>query len=91
MAAEADLERDLGALELPDMALDEPVLGRLDLAAVLEALPEEPVLVADAVAVGGRAERGEAFHEAGREPPEPAVAERRVGFVAHDRLEGQAQ
>jgi hypothetical protein len=81
MAAEADLELRLGPLELPDVALGQPVLGRLHLAAVLEALPEQAVLVADAVAVGRHAERGEAFHEAGGKPPEAAVAERGVGFV----------
>jgi hypothetical protein len=91
VAAEADLEMSLGAFELPDVALDEPVLRRLDLAAVLEALAEEAVFVADAVAVGGRAERGEAFHEAGREPPEAAVAERGVGFVVDDLVEGETE
>ncbi len=59
----------------------------LDLAAVDDALREHAVLVADAVAEGGQAERGHRVEEAGRQPAEAAVAEGGVGLVLLDVLE----
>ena len=50
------------------------------LPAVLDDLAEQPVVVADAVAVGRDAEARHALHEAGGEPAEAAIAERRVGL-----------
>ena len=43
-------------------------------------LPEHPVLVAEAVADGGKLQRRHRVEEAGREPPEAAVAEPGVGL-----------
>ena len=52
-AAEPDRIDQLRPLELPGVAHGEPVLDLLGLPAVAKALPEQAVLVADAVAVGG--------------------------------------
>src|SRR3569623_1087543 len=55
-----------------------------DLMAVFDALVEHAVFVADAVAVGRQAQRGQRIEETGREAAEAAVAERRIGFeLAH--------
>jgi hypothetical protein len=44
------------------------------------------VAVADAVAVGGNADGGHAFHEAGGKAAEPAVAEGGIGLELGDRV-----
>ena len=75
---EADRVDGLGALELPRVAEGQPVLRPLDLPALVQALLEQAVLVADAVAEAGDAERRHAVHQAGGEPPEAAVAQGRV-------------
>ena len=72
----------LGPLELPGVAERQPVLGIFVLPAVDDHLAEQAVVVADAVAVRGNAERGHAFHEAGGEPAEAAIAERRVRLAS---------
>ena len=77
-AAEADRVRIFRALELPRITVDEPVLGRFLLPTAPNDLPEEPVVVTDAVAVRGDAERRHAVHETGGETSETAVAERRI-------------
>ena len=68
VAAEADLEGALAALELPRIAVLEPGFGKLDLPAVGDFLAEHAVGVADAVAVRRNADGRHAFHEAGGEP-----------------------
>ena len=89
-AAEADGIAALAALELPGIAVRQPGLGQFDLPAVVDALAEHAVHIADAVAVGGDVERREAFHEAGRQPAEAAVAQRRVGLELLERGEAEA-
>ena len=79
-AAEMDVVDDFGPRELPRVAERQPVLGIFLLPAVLDHLAEQPVVVADAVAVSGYAEARHAFHEAGGEAAETAIAERRVGL-----------
>ena len=79
-AAEADGVIDLGALEFPGIAVRQPVLGHFLLPAAADDLPEQAVVVADAVAVGGDGQRRHAVHEAGGETAEAAVAERGVRF-----------
>jgi len=59
----------------------------LDLAAVVDGLREHAELVADAVAEGGQPERGHRVEEAGREPPQAAVAERGIGLGRGHLLE----
>ena len=91
MALEADLVAVVDAHEFPGMGLVQPVLGRLHLLAALEALAEQPVLVADAIAEGRAVQRGERLHETGRQPPQAAIAKRRVGLILQDHLLVQAQ
>ena len=67
------------------MDLTQPVLGLLALPAVLERLPEQPVLVANAVAVRGEAHGRHGVEEAGGETAETAVAERGIGLVGEER------
>jgi len=91
-AAKADAEAGLGAFEFPAVRLAQPFLGLLDLAAVgAEALAEQAVFVADAIAVGGAAQRRHRIEEARRQPAEATVAQRRVGFVVQHGGEIEAE
>ncbi len=84
MAAEADANGLVGALDLPGVTLGEPFVGDLDLAAIYDLLLEEAVAVAHAVAVAGDSLVGHRVEEARGEAAEAAVAERRVGLLALD-------
>ncbi len=86
-AAEADRDRHLGVGQLPRRAERQPVVRLLDLAAVDERLPEDPVLVPDAVAHGGDVEGRERVDEARREPAEAAVAEPGLDLLGDDLVE----
>ena len=92
-AAEADRIAHLRPVEFPRIAQRQPVLGIFVLPAVLHHLAEQPVLIADAVAVGGDVQRRHAFHEARGQPTEAAIAERRVGLerraACRDRRSGR--
>ena len=79
-AAEADLVGHFRTLELPGIAEGQPVLRLLDLPAIVERLTEQAMIVADTIAEAGDANRPHALQEAGREPPEAAIAERGVGL-----------
>ena len=81
MAAKADAVADLGAFEFPGVALAEPELGLFDLAAADKALPEQAVLVADAVAMRRAADGRQAFEETGGKPAKAAIAQRRIRLV----------
>ena len=60
----------------PDSSTQRSCAGRIaHLSAVLDALREDAVLVADAVAVGGQADGGHGVEEAGGQPAEAAVAQ----------------
>ncbi len=91
VALEPDRVAGFGPLEFERVALGEPVFRGLDLVAVLEALAEQPVFVAQAVAVAGAAKRGHALHVAGRQPAEAAIAKRGVGLVMHQHVKILAQ
>ena len=56
----------------------EPFVGIFLLPALRDDLAEQAEIVADAVADRGNGQRRHAFHEAGREPPEAAIAERGI-------------
>ena len=90
-AAESDRHRAVGALDLPREAFLEPGVRMLDLPAVVELLAEHPVVVAQAVAVGGVVESRERVQEAGGEPAEAAVAETGVGLLVDDGVEVEAE
>ncbi|MNO95887.1 hypothetical protein D3C76_875410 [compost metagenome] len=89
--AEADRVDHLGTLELPRVAEVQPVLGLLLLPAVDHRLPEQAVLVADAVTVGGNAQGRHALHEARRQTAQATIAERCIRFQQADSLEIDVQ
>ena len=90
-AAEVDVVADFRTRELPGIAKRKPLLRVLVLPAVADDLAKQAVIVADAVAVRGNAERRHAFHETGGEPAEAAVAERSVGFGGAQAVEIDAE
>ena len=65
-------------VQFPRVAAREPIFREFLLPSVADALLEQAIFVADAVAIGGDAERRHAVEVAGREPAKPAVAERGV-------------
>ena len=62
-----------------------------DLPAVFEVLAEHPVVVAQAVTVGGVVEGCQRIEEAGREAAETAVAETGIGLLFDDGVEVEAE
>jgi len=90
-AAETHRVAQLGAHELPGIAVDQPVIGLLDLLPVDDPLAEHAVLVAQAVAHAGQADRGDGVHEAGRQPAQAAIAQRGVGLDLDEGIEVGAQ
>ena len=91
MALEPDGIAVVDLDEFPGVGLVQPVLGRFDLLTALETLAEQPVFVTDAISEGRALQRRQRFHEARRQPPQPAVAKRRIGFVVQDFLLVEAQ
>ena len=90
-AAEMDVVDHLRPRELPGVAERQPFLRIFLLPAVPDDLAKQSVIVADAVAVGGDPEARHALHEAGGEPAEAAVAERRVGLGGSQPVEVHAE
>ena len=82
---ERAVERDLDLLvrprDLPRVRAAQPVVRLLVLPAVLDRLAEDAVLVAQPVAHGRELQRRHRVEEAGRQPPEPAVAQAGVGLL----------
>ena len=87
---EADGVGDIGAFNFPGVAFGEPVVGHLNLIAVLDLLPEYSVVVPDPVAHGGYVKRGEGVEEARSESAEAAVAEGGVDLLLVYVLERHA-
>lgn len=85
--AKADANRLVRALDLPWIALGEPLIGDFHLASVNDLLLEQAVAVAHAVTVARDALVCHGVEEAGGETAEAAVAERRVGLLALDLVE----
>ena len=85
--AEAYLVGGFLALELPWIAVGEPVFRHFDLLTVLDLLLEKPMLVADAITIGRDIDARHALHEAGGEPAEAAIAQRRIGLERFDQIE----
>ena len=90
-AAQAHVVGDLRARGLPGVAEGQPLVGLLDLPPVADQLVEDPELVADPVAERRDPERRERVHVAGREPPEPAVAEAGLLLLGEDVVEVVAE
>ena len=86
MTAKTDLIGHFGALEFPDMALFQPAFGDLHLLTIGEMLLEQPVFIADTIAIGRDFQRGERIHKTGRQTAQPAIAQRRIGFIGDNRI-----
>ena len=78
LPAEPDLVRTLAPLEFPRVAVRQPVFRQFDLPALAHFLPEQPVDVADTVAIGRDLDRRHRLEEARRQPAEAAIAQRRI-------------
>ncbi len=66
--------------EFPGIAIAQPVVRVLHLAAVLQALGEHAILIANAVTVTGNAQGGHGVQEAGRQPAQAAIAQGGIGL-----------
>ena len=75
VAAPVDPVTHIGLDNLPRVAVDQPVVGLLDLPAVTNLLIENAELIADAIADGVMFQRGERVQIAGRQPAQTAVAQ----------------
>ena len=80
-AVEAHGVDDVTALDLPRVPILEPEVGDLNLAAVLDHLLEDAVVVPDAVAPGWQLKCGHGVQEAGGEAAETTVAKRGVRLL----------
>mmetsp|Transcript_13500 Transcript_13500/g.35937 ORF Transcript_13500/g.35937 Transcript_13500/m.35937 type:complete len:419 (-) Transcript_13500:13-1269(-) len=87
---EADGIGDVETLDLPRVAVDEPVVGDLNLVEILDLLLEHAILVADAVAPAREVESGEGIHEAGSETAEAAISEAGIALLGGHGLEVEA-
>ena len=87
MAAEFHREKHFRPGEIPGIAVAQPVVGMLHLVAVLDALDEHAVLVADPVPVTGQTQGCHGIEEAGGKPAEPAIAQGRVHLQLADAVD----
>ena len=91
LASKADRIGALAAFKFPGVAVGQPGFGQFDLPALIDPLAEHAVDIADAIAIGRKVERGQALHETGGQPPQPAIAERGVGFKLAQHLKVDAE
>ncbi len=77
-AAKPDGIGDFRAWELPRVAEGQPVFGIFVLPPVLDRLPKQTVVVANAVTMRGDLQRRHAFHEAGCKASQAAIAKRGI-------------
>src|SRR5664279_817421 len=90
-AAKANLIFELWPRKLPRIAERQPVFRIFELTAILDSLPEQAVIVADAVTICGDRKGRHALHETGGEPAKAAIAECRVRFEFTQLLEIDAK
>ena len=90
LAAKGHADAALGPGDFPRVAAAQPAVRVLDLVPVLDALLENAVLVAEAVADRRHAQCGHGFEEARRQTTEPAIAEACVHLLLADVLEIEA-
>ena len=90
-AVERNDDRFFGMLDLEGRAVGLPAVRLLALEAVDDLLPEQAVLVVDAVAVARHAERRQRFQEAGCQPAQAAVAQAGVGLALQHLVEADAE
>ena len=86
-AAEVNRIGRFRARKFPRISMRQPLVGKLLLPAVVEALLEQAVLVANAVAEGGDRQRRHAVEIAGGKPAEAAIAEARIGLAGPQAFE----
>ena len=67
--------------DFPWVRAAQPVVRLFVLPAVLDGLLEDAVFIAQAVAHGRELHRGHGIEEAGRQAPEPAITQTRVGLL----------
>src|SRR5437667_39944 len=77
--------------EFPRVAEGQPILGIFLLPTVADHLAEQAMVVADAIAAGRNAEAGHALHQTGRQAPQAAIAERRIGLGSAHPVEIDAE
>ena len=75
VAVEPDDLEVVGSGELPRVAVEGPVVGLLDLIAILEGLLEDPELVPDAIAHRGHVQGGQGVEQAGGQPAQAPVSQ----------------
>ena len=73
----------VGAREFPWRTILQPGFRLFNLLSIEDRLCEHAVLVADAITPGGKPKRRHRIEEAGRQPAQTAIAERRIGFTFH--------
>jgi len=82
---------DFRAHELPRIAVDQPVVGFFHLAAAHDALGKHAVVVPDAIAHAGNAQRGHRVQKTRGQPTQAAVAQARVGFQVNQGVKVGAE
>jgi hypothetical protein len=87
VASPLDQEGDVGFGDLPGVSARQPVVGLLDLPAVVDLLVEDAEFVADAVADRRTLKGGQRVQVARGEPAEAAVAQSRFLLASQDRVE----
>ncbi len=80
-AVEPYLHSFLRTSDLPRVLAPEPMVRLFLLPAITDKLLEDAVLVAQPVAHGRQLHRRHRVEETGRQPPEPAIAEARIGLL----------
>ena len=78
---------NVGSLDLPWVALLEPEIWDLDLAAIDDLLLEDTVVVSDSVAPSWQLKGGHRVEEAGSESTETSISEGGIGLLLVDLLE----
>jgi len=91
VAVEPDHLEVVGSGELPRVAVEGPVVGLLDLVAILEGLLEDPELVADAIPHGGHVERGQGIEQAGGQTAQAPVPQSGLDVEGLQVLDGEAR
>ena len=90
-SAKPNRDRAVIPNDLPRVSFLEPGVGVFDLPAVFEVLAEHPVVVTQAVTVGGVVEGRQRIEEARCQPAETAVAETGVRLLFDDGVEVEAE
>jgi len=81
MAAKRHAAGIFRPLDLPRIAVAQPVVGVLDLVTIFDVLAEHAVFVMNAIAHHRQVQRGAAVHEAGCQPAQTAVPQPGIGLL----------